>query len=76
MVVTLSTYFYVGARMLYSSCKRCCIYELKAMTTIIPLHEAQLLSYLRLSGKHLGLLINFNVTLLKDGITLPHARIN
>ena len=45
------------------------IIELKAVTAIIPLHEAQLLSYLKLSGKHLGLLINFNVTLLKDGIT-------
>jgi GxxExxY protein len=45
------------------------IIELKAVTMIIPLHEAQLLSYLKLSGKHLGLLINFNVTLLKDGIT-------
>jgi len=45
------------------------IIELKAVTTVIPLHEAQLLSYLKLSGKHLGLLINFNVILLKDGIT-------
>ncbi len=45
------------------------IIELKAVNTITPLHEAQLLSYLKLSGKHLGLLINFNVTLLKDGIT-------
>jgi GxxExxY protein len=45
------------------------IIELKAVITVIPLHEAQLLSYLKLSGKHLGLLINFNVTLLKDGIT-------
>ena len=36
---------------------------------ITPVHEAQLLSYLKLSGKRLGLLINFNVTLLKDGIT-------
>ena len=44
------------------------IIELKAVTTITPLHEAQLLSYLKLSRKHLGLLINFNVTLLKDGI--------
>ena len=44
------------------------IIELKAVTTITPLHEAQLLSYLKLSGKQLGLLINFNVTLLKDGI--------
>jgi len=45
------------------------IIELKAVTAVIPLHEAQLLSYLKLSGKHLGLLINFNVILLKDGIT-------
>jgi GxxExxY protein len=45
------------------------IVELKAVTAITPLHEAQLLSYLKLSGKRLGLLINFNVTLLKDGIT-------
>ena len=45
------------------------IIELKAVTTVIPLHEAQLLSYLKLSGKRLGLLINFNVILLKDGIT-------
>ncbi len=45
------------------------IVELKAVTAIAPLHEAQLLSYLKLSGKRLGLLINFNVKLLKDGIT-------
>jgi len=44
------------------------IVELKAVTAVTPLHEAQLLSYLKLSGKHLGLLINFNVMLLKDGI--------
>ena len=45
------------------------IVELKAVNKITPVHEAQLLSYLKLSGKRLGLLINFNVTLLKDGIT-------
>ena len=45
------------------------IVELKAVTKVTPIHEAQLLSYLKLSGKHLGLLINFNVILLKDGIT-------
>lgn len=44
------------------------IVELKAVKEIAPIHEAQLLSYLKLSGKKLGLLINFNVTLLKDGI--------
>ncbi|MCD4809609.1 MAG: GxxExxY protein [Methanosarcinales archaeon] len=45
------------------------IIELKAVNKITPVHEAQLLSYLKLSGKRLGLLINFNVTYLKDGIT-------
>ncbi len=45
------------------------IIELKAVNKITPVHEAQLLSYLKLSGKRLGLLINFNVIYLKDGIT-------
>lgn len=44
------------------------IIELKAVDKLTPLCEAQLLSYLKLSGKRLGLLINFNVRLLKDGI--------
>ena len=44
------------------------IVELKAADRIAPIHEAQLLSYLKLSGKKLGLLINFNVLHLKDGI--------
>lgn len=44
------------------------IVELKAVDAIHPIHEAQVLSYLKLSGCHVGLLINFNVTLLKDGI--------
>lgn len=44
------------------------IVEMKAVEKIIPLHEAQLLTYLRLSGLRLGLLINFNVLLIKDGI--------
>jgi len=44
------------------------IVELKAVEQLIALHKAQLLSYLKLSGHKLGLLINFNVTLLKDGI--------
>jgi GxxExxY protein len=42
--------------------------ELKAVTRTLPVHEAQLLSYLRLSGHHVGLLINFHVPRLKDGI--------
>lgn len=44
------------------------ILELKAVEQILPVHEAQLLSYLKLSGKRLGLLLNFNVTLMRDGI--------
>ena len=44
------------------------ICELKAMDTINPVWEAQLLSQLKLTGKRLGFLINFNVPLIKDGI--------
>jgi GxxExxY protein len=44
------------------------IVELKSIEKILPIHEAQLLCYLRLSGCRLGLLINFNVVHLKDGI--------
>jgi GxxExxY protein len=44
------------------------IVELKVVDVIIPVHEAQLLTYLKFSGKRIGLLINFNVTTLKDGI--------
>jgi len=44
------------------------IVELKAIEKIGPIHEAQLLSYLKLSNCKVGLIINFNVTLLKDGI--------
>lgn len=45
------------------------IVELKAVDAIHPIHKAQLLSYLRLSDKKLGLIINFHVLHLKDGIT-------
>jgi len=44
------------------------IVELKSVERLLPIHEAQLLSYLRLSQKRLGLLINFNVPKLRDGI--------
>jgi GxxExxY protein len=44
------------------------IVELKSVEKIIPLYQAQLMSYLKLSGCRLGLLINFNVLHLKDGI--------
>lgn len=44
------------------------IVELKAVDKVLPIHEAQLLSYLKLSGRALGLLINFNSVHLRDGI--------
>ena len=44
------------------------IVEIKAVDTLTPVHEAQLLSYLKLSGCKVGLLINFNVKILKTGI--------
>ncbi len=44
------------------------IVELKAVEDILPIHEVQLVTYLRLTQKPLGLLINFNVPMLKDGI--------
>jgi GxxExxY protein len=44
------------------------VVELKTVDKIMPIHEAQLLSYLKLSGRKLGLLINFNVLHLKSGI--------
>jgi len=42
--------------------------EVKAVQKLLPVHDAQLLSYLRLSRKRVGLLINFNVVHLKEGI--------
>lgn len=44
------------------------IVELKTVDQLLPIHEAQLLSYLKLSGIAIGLIINFNVILLKQGI--------
>lgn len=44
------------------------IVELKAVETLLPVHKAQVLTYLKLTGHRLGLLINFNVPLIKDGI--------
>ena len=43
------------------------VVEIKAVEAIIPVHQAQLISYLKLADKRLGFLINFNVSLLKDG---------
>lgn len=44
------------------------IIELKSVDKILPIHEAQLLTYMKLSGIKIGLLMNFNVCRLKDGI--------
>ena len=44
------------------------IIEIKAVELILPVHTAQILSYLKLSNKKLGFLINFNVPVFKDGI--------
>ncbi len=45
------------------------IVEIKSVELLAPVHKKQLLTYLRLTDKRLGLLINFNVALIKDGIT-------
>lgn len=44
------------------------IIELKAVERLLPIHEAQLLTYMKLSGIHKGLLMNFNVSVLKEGV--------
>ncbi|MFZ0945526.1 MAG: GxxExxY protein [Syntrophobacteraceae bacterium] len=44
------------------------VVEIKSLSSIEPIHEAQLLTYLKLGGWKLGLLVNFNVPTLKDGI--------
>ena len=58
------------------------IVEIKSVEVVVPVHKKQLLTYLRLADKRLGLLINFQVALIKDGITRivngledePHAK--
>ena len=44
------------------------VLELKAVDTVLPVHEAQIISYLKLADKRLGFLLNFNVDLMKNGI--------
>src|SRR3954452_10390765 len=46
----------------------CVIVELKAVEKLHPVHEAQVITYLKLTGHRLGILINFNTKLIKDGI--------
>jgi GxxExxY protein len=47
----------------------CVVVELKSIEQVLPVHRGQLLSYLRLGGFKLGYLLNFNVALMRDGIT-------
>ena len=58
----------VGTRRLDFIIDRRLILEVKAVNELIPLHKAQLYTYLKLTGLELGLLINFDVPILKDGI--------
>ncbi len=44
------------------------VIEIKSVEALLPVHEAQLMTYLRLTGKRVGLLINFNVPVLRDGV--------
>ena len=44
------------------------VIEIKAVDRLMPIHEAQMLTYLKLSGLKIGLLLNFNSILLKDGL--------
>ena len=44
------------------------VLELKTVEKLLPIHQAQLLTYLKLSGKRLGFIINFNVRIIKEGI--------
>jgi GxxExxY protein len=46
----------------------CLIVEVKAVEELLPVHRAQILTYLKLTGNNLGLLINFNTPIIKDGI--------
>jgi len=48
--------------------ENCLIVEIKAVQEILPVHQAQLLTYLKLTGHRLGLLINFNVPIIKEGL--------
>jgi len=48
--------------------ENCVVIELKSIDELAPVHEAQILTYMKFANKKIGLLINFNVALLKDGI--------
>jgi len=48
--------------------EKCVIVELKAVEGVLPIHEAQILTYLKLTGQRVGLLLNFNVLSMKKGV--------
>ncbi len=48
--------------------EKCVVVEIKSVSEILPVYEKQLLTYLKITGLRLGLIINFNVPLIKDGI--------
>ena len=48
--------------------ERALLVEVKAIESLLPVHQAQLMTYLKLTGNRLGLLINFNTTLFKNGV--------
>ncbi|MGH7482749.1 MAG: GxxExxY protein [Longimicrobiales bacterium] len=58
----------IGAAIAVQVVERTVIVELKSIACLEPIHIAQVLTYLKLSGHGIGLLINFNVELLKDGL--------
>ena len=60
---TLSNHYFLDLRV-----NQKVIIEVKSIVALAPIHSAQLMTYLRLSGLHVGLLINFNAPLLKDGL--------
>lgn len=47
---------------------RCVVVEVKAVEAVLPIHQAQIMTYLKLSGRRLGFLMNFNVRLYKYGV--------
>ena len=52
------------------------VVELKAVEVLLPVHEVQLVTYLKLADKRLGLLLNFNIPVLKDGIRRRVNKLN
>lgn len=59
----------VGEQRLDLVVERELVVELKSVESVLPIHKAQVISYLRVTKHHLALLINFNVAVLADGIT-------